>query len=145
MLLNITRIWVQRICLIALVLLILKFIFDVWVTPDYKGQEAYVSNSPNDQYKALIIPTASSQTVLILQRLDNQQYVLITPLPSDWVASLSDDNWICDKENGCTAYRAGYRPQFSLPPSFRLRLHAWLTIKIKHLKNPQLKEINRDE
>ncbi|ASA55634.1 hypothetical protein [Vibrio gazogenes] len=136
--------WVRRFCLIVLVLLILKVSFDIWVTPDYKGQDAYVSNSPDGQYKALIVPT-TSRTVLILQHLKDQNNLIVTPLPKDWVASLSDDNWTCDKENGCTAYRAGYQPEFSLPPSFWLRLHTWLTIKIKHLENPQLKEINRDE
>ncbi|WP_157635090.1 hypothetical protein [Vibrio rhizosphaerae] len=144
MVFTIAGMWVRRVCLIALMLLILKICFDVWMTPDYTGKNAYVSNSPDGRYKALIVPT-TSRTVFILQRLNDQQNLIITPLPSDWVVSLSDDNWTCDKEKGCTKYRAGYQPEFPLPPSFWQRLHAWLTVTIKKSDTPQLNEINRDE
>lgn len=136
------RQWTGYIVSFVVVALLARMAFDVWRVPDYRGRTAYVSYAPDGRFKASVIPT-ESRTVLLLQRQEDQRYLAVSVLPQNWVASLSDDNWTCTPQHGCTAYRAGYQPGFVLPPSLWQQFHAWLTIHLRQLEPSHLKDVHR--
>ncbi|QMV12833.1 hypothetical protein [Vibrio spartinae] len=138
--------WGIRFVIFCVIFLTMKMAFEVWLVPDYRDGKAYVNYSPNREYKAMyVFPKEPSNHIpLLIVKMVDQSVSAIILLPKDWVSTGLDFIWECDdtKLPSCTSYRDA--PKVSLPPSLWQRLHAWLTVKLKHLEQPHLKEVHRD-
>lgn len=130
-----------------MVFVLLKMAFDVWRVPDYQYGKAYFSYSPDGAYKAMyVFPQTPASTIplLIMDTVDQSVRAIILLPADDWGMTGGDDIWSCGKrqKSACTAYRLD--PKTELPPSPWQRAHAWLTVNIKRLEQPQLQEIPMD-
>jgi hypothetical protein len=134
--------------LLAMIFAVLKMADAVWWIPDYRGGNAYVSCSPDGRYKALLVHTAENTadagSAQIIFERDHSVPVYIMRFPRDWYFT-GRFSWSCSNNanDHCaeyTEFRLSYEHPITLPPTLWQRLHAWLTVKIRRLDNPDLTE-----
>ena len=129
--------WLIRCIVIIVATLTLKMAFEILRIPNYKNGTAYVSYSPDGQYEAVDVYT---ETILIrlIRRQNDGSVILIQRMPRDFIAKIHT-TWDCDdNQQNCVRFSRSYDYETRLPPTFWQRLHAWLTVKLKGLENPNL-------
>jgi hypothetical protein len=122
--------------------------FQIRNVPDYREGESYVSFSPDGKYRLdHIYTTDGKDSVRIFSSQKDNNIIAIVPTPF-WFEVSINPLWICnDDKSECYEHilqtHDGVPVDF--PPSWWSHLHAWLTIKFKHLEKPQLNIVEIDE
>ena len=142
------RRWAKRVSIAILSIAVLVMTVQVWNVPDYHGGKSYVSYSPSGEYRVdYIFPQHSHTDLRIFTANSNGNVIAIVPTPSSFIGDVNP-LWVCNDDRSiCYEHdiQTSYGVPVSLPPSWWRRLHAWLTIHIRHLEDPQLKVVEVSE
>lgn len=141
-------VWLRRGSIFVFIGMIMFMIWDIYRIPDYNGGEAFVSISPDKRYKVShVYPVGSTPSVYLLTDLADHQVKAMVIKPHWWDGFQVRMRWDCNKQKiHCTAFYYDINREADdivIPPTLWQQLHAWLTIKIKGLENPQLTEIEQ--
>lgn len=125
-------------------------IIQIWSVPNYRGGRSYVSYSPDGIYKLDYVFTKSTpDSVRIFSLVEDNRVVAISPSSPHSVIAVRP-SWLYLEESSDGFFRKipcyGHKLEagdsdtiVDLPPSWWRQLHAWLTIRLKGLEDPQLK------
>lgn len=120
--------------------------WDIYKIRDYRGGKAYISISPDNKYKVSSVYTKDGRAAgYLVTSLPTNQIKAIVRRPVWWDSLQVYNIWQCGENNKqCYSYTydlTGKADEILLPPTLWQQAHAWLTIKIKGLENPQLTEV----
>lgn len=143
---------IKRILYTIVILIIVTMSFQIWSIPNYTDGKASVVYSEDGKYKGMTIyPNNIKEwwTLAILVRVKDNEVIAIEPLTRDSEVIRVEGWFDCLREEYYNKYKGNcFSPAdamdiIKLPPSLWHRVHAWLTIKIRGLENPNLKETDR--
>ena len=132
-------------------------------TPSFDGGTAYISYSPDGQYRAgrVIISEENrlkggARSYYLLTDVTGKHIYAFIPMPKYWQAStIVGTVWLCGESmNRCysentsvvTGFRDGWAGpdeffEVSLPVSTWYRIHAWLAVRIKGMQDAEFAEM----
>ncbi len=139
--------WPKRLLTFSALFIVFKMAFDVWWIPNYINGDAYVSYSPDGQYKMAHVyaPKSENNQVVshILTSISSNDVLAIIPVPLSYIGNFQNLWWCGEAEDNCRAftyYTGDDSLDINLDPSLWRRVHAWLTVKIKGLEEPNFTE-----
>ena len=127
----------------TVIIFILAFLImaeEILAVPDYCGGRSYVSYSPDGKYRLdHVYPKDNGRSVRVLTSLTDGEVKALVPI-SIWFDAGINPTFLCtDDKSHCYEHMLQTDAEImKLPPSPWANLHAWLTIKLRHLEKTNL-------
>lgn len=139
---------------------ILKIAWDVFRVPDYTASNVYAIQSPDGKYRAMTLfmnendlnfwesfalsfGDYNRSVLFAIADAGSGEILAFYHPPRFWQSSGSGGHWTCEREGtaSCKSFWFSNYDDIQMPPPWWKRAHAKLTVKLKGLENPPLKEV----